>query len=360
MLLLASFLMTSGTALAVPVPPLNIPGSLPQIELAQSSADIAQQSMRIDALENNMRNLTGKIDELTYQMQQIQELLKRMQEDNEFRFRELEGGKKHSQAEPVPAEPMAEPVITGAAEEPAVTDMEEQPADLSQGFSIDQTTDPTQSAVTDDGSVSDQILGTLPDDGTIAGGAGPLDLSALARGDQPVDTASLDSVPGVDSADPIGDLSAPKSALPSVGATMPAVGTQVADIVAPTDPRVVYEQGYNYILAGNYARAEASFKQFLADYPDNKRASDATFWLGESYFARKQFRDAADSFLTTYRDYPRSAKAPDSLLKLGLSLEGLGQKDAACATYGELERKYPNASPALITQLTQKKTDAGC
>ena len=46
---------------------------------------------RIGQLEERMRVLNGRIEELSFQLLEMQEQMRRMQEDNEFRFQELEG-----------------------------------------------------------------------------------------------------------------------------------------------------------------------------------------------------------------------------------------------------------------------------
>ena len=48
---------------------------------------------RVVALEEQIRALNGTIEELNFQMLQMQEQIRKMQEDNEFRFQELEGKK---------------------------------------------------------------------------------------------------------------------------------------------------------------------------------------------------------------------------------------------------------------------------
>ena len=86
------------------------------------------------------------------------------------------------------------------------------------------------------------------------------------------------------------------------------------------------------MVAGDYAGAETGFRRFLETHPNDPLSANAQFWIGESLYARKKYRDAADAFLKGYTDYPDSSKVTDSLLKLGLSLKGLGQTEAACAT----------------------------
>ena len=51
-----------------------------------------------------------------------------------------------------------------------------------------------------------------------------------------------------------------------------------------------------------------------------------------------------------------AGKAPDSLLRLGQSLAALKEKDAACATFAELPRKYPKA-PGTVKQAAEKDDD---
>ena len=46
---------------------------------------------QVYALEEQMRQLNGRIEELSFQLLEVQEQLRRMQEDNEFRFQQLEG-----------------------------------------------------------------------------------------------------------------------------------------------------------------------------------------------------------------------------------------------------------------------------
>jgi TolA-binding protein len=48
------------------------------------------------------------------------------------------------------------------------------------------------------------------------------------------------------------------------------------------------------------------------------------------------------------------------LLKLGVSLVGLKQKDVACATFGEIGKRYPDISAALKERVKQERALAAC
>jgi tol-pal system protein YbgF len=133
-----------------------------------------------------------------------------------------------------------------------------------------------------------------------------------------------------------------------------------AQVVSLGDPGADYERAYAAILGGDYVLAEATFRTFIQTFPGDQRIPDAQYWLGESLFARGQYRDAADEFLSGYKAYPQSGKAADTLLKLGLSLAGLGEQEAACSTYAEVLKKYPNASNALKQRVATEQAVARC
>jgi len=77
-------------------------------------------------------------------------------------------------------------------------------------------------------------------------------------------------------------------------------------------------------------------------------------------FQRQNYRDAADAFLALSKKYENSAKAPDSLLRLGQSLAALKEKEAACAAFGEVVRKYPRASTGVKAAVDREQKRVKC
>lgn len=51
------------------------------------------ETARIGQLEEQIRSLNGRIEEMSFQLLQMQEQIRKFQEDNEFRFQDLESGK---------------------------------------------------------------------------------------------------------------------------------------------------------------------------------------------------------------------------------------------------------------------------
>ncbi|MGH6679566.1 MAG: tol-pal system protein YbgF, partial [Bradyrhizobium sp.] len=101
-------------------------------------------------------------------------------------------------------------------------------------------------------------------------------------------------------------------------------------------------------------------QDFARRFPTDPLVGDSQYWLGESYYQRRQYRDAAEAFLAVTTKYDKSTKAPDALLRLGQSLAALKQKDAACASFGEVLRKYPHASAGVRAAVDREQKKEKC
>ncbi|ODR96734.1 hypothetical protein AUC69_14180 [Methyloceanibacter superfactus] len=163
------------------------------------------------------------------------------------------------------------------------------------------------------------------------------------------------------------DDNAPQSILPpSATGAVPDDAAQRDDLAKSLaalpdgDAQALYEQAYGDLLQRDYPAAETGFAKVVKTYPKDPLAGSAQYWVGETYYVRKQYKKAADSFLAAYRKYSSSDKAPDSLLKLGMSLAALGQKDAACSTFAELNDKFPDMHDHLRNQAKGEADKAGC
>ena len=75
---------------------------------------------------------------------------------------------------------------------------------------------------------------------------------------------------------------------------------------------------------------------------------------GESFFLRGRHREAAEKYLEITTKYAQSSLAPESLLRLGQSLGAMGAREQACASFGEIDAKYP-AAPNRIKEAAQRE-----
>lgn len=303
-------------------------------------------------LEDQLRQMNGKIEELNFQILQMQEQMRKQQEDNEFRFQQLEGGSQG--AKPAGNQKKSESAPangnTNVGDAGTDTSVAEAPA----------TQAPADSGAQDSGgkSIGDVIVESQ------TGDPGKLITGAPAKN---FGTITVDKNGNVVNADPSSQASAPAAtANPpaaetgSKSAKNKSGGTVVAALPSTNDPDELYRNSYQFILSGDYSTAEQGFRDHISRFPKDTRAADAHYWLGESLLGQQKYRDAAEVFLAASKDYPKAKKAPDMLLKLGVSLVGLKQNDVACATFNEIGKRYPDVSVTLKERVKQEKALASC
>jgi tol-pal system protein YbgF len=309
---------------------------------ARAQVSPSELLMRMDRLESAIRQLTGTVEQLQHQNQQLEQQVRRMQEDSEYRFQEL--GSKGA-PRPGPA-PLTRPSVHPAPPPATVAPPPSAPMRRSDVF--DPTLNPGAPG-------APRPLGALPPgpDGAEPppGERGPpvAEAPVGAPGGRapgaPLDLSTLSARPDVALAPP-GQLPPPPPRNPNATGALPLPPNHSA--------KDEYDLGYGYILRKDYALAENTFRVFLQRYSSDRLAPEAHYWLGESMFQRQRFRDAAEAFLTVSTKYETTAKAPDALLRLGQSLAALGEKEAACASLGEVLRKYPRA-PLSVKQGVERE-----
>jgi tol-pal system protein YbgF len=132
----------------------------------------------------------------------------------------------------------------------------------------------------------------------------------------------------------------------------------------PVLPEGSVEDKYNFarqlLRRGDYASAETAFLAFMKVFGNHELAPNAQYWLGETYYARKDFPKALEAFYNGYQKYSDGPKGPDSLLKLGLTLGNMGEKAEACSAFTELENHYPSLSRNIIRRLSAERGRLGC
>ena len=126
------------------------------------------------------------------------------------------------------------------------------------------------------------------------------------------------------------------------------------------DPKDLYERALADLRAGTYSGAQTDFEQMLTRFPAHKLAGNAQYWLGETFYVRRQFKQAAEAFLEGYTTYQQSTKAPDSLLKLGMTLAAMGEKKTSCDAFKELAVKFPQAPQGITKRAQIEKSRVGC
>lgn len=265
-----------------------------------NSRAIGENTLRVQELQEQMRQITGRVEQLVFELQRVQEQLRIMQEDA------------------------------------ALTD------------NVSDTQRADNSSETDNPENGGGDAELIPPPGTVGGSqvtenpdlpsSGPLNLSP--------DTNEQTTAAVGESRDPL---------------LQPGGTASLGTLTLPqNDPETLYNLGYSKLLNGDYAGAEESLKGFVQAYPNHKLAPNGRYWLAETYYARGQFADAVEEFSGTYKSFPGSSKAPDSLLKLGLSLARLEEHDAACATLAEVFNRFPQAARSIHIAARDGQARSNC
>jgi tol-pal system protein YbgF len=339
---------------------------------AQAQHSEADLVTRIDRLQAQVRELTGTVEELQYRNQQLEQEVQRLrgaaagppgspQPNAQYsppppRYSSPQYPPAASPYPPAgqapgaiaaappsaspsalpPALPSSVPIIAGEASSPPAR----------RGDAFDPARNPTAPGVprplggSTDANEPPPAVPAVP---TARQPGAPLDLSSLSA---PA-TGSLTASAG-------GDLPPPPAVNPS------GTGAMQAALPPSNTPKDEYDLAYGYVLHKDFTLAVQTFRDFLREYPSDRLAPEAQYWLGESLFQDKQYRDAAESFLTVSTKYENTARAPNALLRLGQSLAALGEKEAACASLGEVLRKYPRASLSVKQSVDREQKRTHC
>ena len=271
--LLASFLLLAG------------PDALAQNNGNENSR-IASLQAQILELQEQMRALTGRLEELEYANRQTGGRIDQLIGDVDLRLRAMEDAPLENAAiGDTPDE------VTIVRPEPTAVPLQTQR----------QPVEPAQSGSAQNG----KILGTIPRDA----------LLGLER--------------------PGGSSSTQNQA-----ATAPAASGDNA--------QTRYDAILSLLSGSDITAATPALEQFIADFPESPQVAEASYMLGETWFLGESYADAAARFAENYRQFgPDDARAADNLLKLGMSLGRLGDPERACTAFIEFERRYPDANTAL-------------
>lgn len=287
-----------------------------------TEGSMAAMQVRLSELESVLASITGRLEELTFQNQSLQNRLDKLIGDVDFRLRALEGGA------PVGAAP-------AAGQPPAA-----------------QT------------SAAPPVAGQAP------GGRTTLTIPPAAPAQQPANAANANAPPppsgqpGVLGTLTQSDLAASQRApaagqpaQPAPASGRPPAQTASAVSLPAGSAKDQYEFAYNLLRQRNYPDAEAAFRQFVSAHKSDELSGNAYYWLGETHYVRRQFEPAAVAFLEGYKGYPKGSKAPDNLLKLGMSLAALNRQGEACTTFTRLTKEFPDAPSNLkaVTENERKK-----
>ena len=262
-------------------------------------AALASIDARLGSFDEELRALTGLAETLSHRIDQVDDRLNKLVGDVDYRLGALERAAAAQAARPTtPGGPM----VSAAPSTPSV---EKARPDSGQGFAT-----PPQS------------LGTISQ----------FDLGRLA-------------VP-------------PAAQAPATPAA--AEATAAVPVLPAGTPKEQYDFAIKLLFEQEFDQAETVLQAFLSAHPNDALASNAQYWLGETYYVRQEFAAAAKVFAEGYKKYKDGAKAADNLLKLAMSLASSEKREAACFTLAELDKVFPDAQRHIKDEAVRQRQRNNC
>ena len=271
-------------------------GSMSSEDSAAGGAAIADLRVRLTQIEEVMRALNGKLDDVSFRLTKFSERFEQVSADSEFRFQQLELA------------------AAGA------------------GSKAQQNT-----------SSEPQVLGTMPvsppESVELLTKAETVTLIGETAPDTPLITSQANRATGA-----LGNQASGQ------GGSDASFGT----------PKEIYDFALKKLQMGAYQEAQAELQNFLDLYPRDRLAGNAQYWLGETFYVQRDYKNATAAFLAGYTNYGDSIKAPDSLLKLGMTLVVMGEKKTGCDAFAELSVRFPDAPQAIVRRAEIESKRAEC
>jgi tol-pal system protein YbgF len=117
----------------------------------------------------------------------------------------------------------------------------------------------------------------------------------------------------------------------------------------------LYKDAYETFYKGDLEETRRKFEAFLKQYPNTELSNNAQFWIGETYYQKKDFEKAILEYEKAIIQYPEGGKIPVALFKQALAFLELGDKRNARRLLRGVIERYPYSYQA---EIAKKKLEA--
>lgn len=137
--------------------------------------------------------------------------------------------------------------------------------------------------------------------------------------------------------------------------TKPSQPQEIKEKDKERTPEDAYKEAYATFKHGEIAIAREMFKRFIKNYPKNEYSDNAQYWLGECYYAEKDFENAILAFEDLMKKYPKSDKIAKAMLKQGYSFYELGDETSGKLLMERVIEKFPKSEEASLAKKRLKE-----
>jgi tol-pal system protein YbgF len=137
-------------------------------------------------------------------------------------------------------------------------------------------------------------------------------------------------------------MSSLQTQIGSVSRSVTAMKTTEAPLAGPND---LWRSAYADYSSGIFDIAISDYQEFLSKYPNDQRAAEANFNIGEALAAQKKFDQAINQYDIVLQKFPDSDKTRAALFKKGLA-QAETNPQLATTTLKDVVTKFPGTVEA--------------
>ncbi len=154
----------------------------------------------------------------------------------------------------------------------------------------------------------------------------------------------------------------PAQPQPNAAQGAPGQAGQPGDAQQPAQPQVpdpasLFSSALSSYNSGQYQLAVQGFQEYLQYYANTDRASDAQFYIGDSYYNMGNYPKAVNEFNTCLERYQSGSKLPTAQLKKAYALIALGETRAGGRELRSLISRYPHSNEADLARQRLKSLE---
>ena len=115
--------------------------------------------------------------------------------------------------------------------------------------------------------------------------------------------------------------------------------------VAPNEKRD-FDAAMELLRKSEFGPASAAFNGFLQRYPASGYRASVLYWLGNTQYANRAYKESVDSHRRLVSEFPTHLRTPEAMLAMANSQIELKDPKASRRTLEDLVKAYPNSEAA--------------
>ena len=118
------------------------------------------------------------------------------------------------------------------------------------------------------------------------------------------------------------------------------------EFMADPEEKRAFDEAFAAIRNGDFDKSVAQLSNFQRRYPGSGYTDGARFWLGNSQYGRRDYKEAITTFRAFVTSSPDHPRAPEALLAVANSQAEMKDPRGARKTIEDLMKAYPQSEAA--------------